>query len=264
MSSGDSSVSAGIVPSVSVSPSDEVCALLTDGTITCWGNEYYPAPTGTFISLNAGSGYACAVRSDRTLFCWGGDTSGETLPPTGTFSSVSAGWDFACGLTTDGTIACWGNSTYGDTTPPVGTFKSISLASRTDGYDCGVRTDGTLACWGNNAQGETQLPGGTFISVNVGGGGCPCGIRTDGTLACCKVLVGTPQIDCALPPPTGPFNMISGDHYVYLLRTDGTIVNSCPGPQVALPWGTFMSVSVGSTMACGVKTDGSIYCWQIT
>jgi hypothetical protein len=55
--------------------------LQTDGTITCWGNEYYPAPTGTFIALSAGSGYACAVRTDNTLFCWGGDTFGETSPP---------------------------------------------------------------------------------------------------------------------------------------------------------------------------------------
>jgi len=261
--SGDSSAEAGIVPSVSVSPSDEACALQTDGTITCWGNEYYPAPTGMFISLSAGSSYACAVRTDNTLFCWGGDTFGETSPPPGAFTSVSTGWDFACGLKTDGTIRCWGNGAHGDTTPPVGTFKAISLASRNDGYDCGIRTNGTLACWGNKAQGETQLPGGTFTSVNVGAGGCPCGVRTDGTIACCEVPAGAPRILC-LTPPTGPFAMISGDdHHVYYFRTDGTIVEACPDPQVAPPSGTFISISVGSTMACGVRADGTIYCWSI-
>jgi hypothetical protein len=54
--------------------------------------------------------------------------------------------------------------------------------------------------------------------------------------------------------------MISGDYY---LKTDGTIVRAC-NPQVAQPSGTFISISVGATMACGVKTDGSIYCWSIT
>lgn len=258
--SGDSSAAAGIVPSVSVSPSDEACALQTDGTITCWGNEYYPAPTGTFIALSAGSGYACAVRTDNTLFCWGGDTFGETSPPPGTFTSVSTGWDFACGLKTDGTIKCWGNGANGDTTPPAGTFKSISLASRNDGYDCGIRTDGTLACWGNNARGETELTGGTFTSVNVGGGGCPCGVRTDGTFACCTVPAGAPRIVCVQPPPTGPFVVIS---WGYLIKADGTIVSWCPNPVLAPPLGTFISVSVGSTMACGVRTDGTIYCWSI-
>jgi hypothetical protein len=261
--SGDSSAETCIILSVSVSPSDEACSLQTDGTIACWGNEYYPAPAGTFLSLSAGSGYACAVRTDNTVFCWGGDTFGETLPPPGTFTSVSTGWDFACGLKTDGTIRCWGNGAHGDTTPPAGTFTSISLASRNDGYDCGIRTDGTLACWGDNAQGETQLPGGTFTSVNVGAGGCPCGIRPDGTIACCKVPVGDPRVEC-LTPPTGPFTMISGDQYAYYLKTDGTIVSACPNPRVAQPSGTFISVSVGATMACEVKEDGTIYCWPIT
>ena len=102
--SDDSSADAGIIPSVSVSPSDEACALQTNGTITCLGNEYYPAPTGTFTSLSAASGYACAVKTDNTLFCWGGDAFGETLPAPGAFTSVSTGWDFACALKTDGTF----------------------------------------------------------------------------------------------------------------------------------------------------------------
>jgi hypothetical protein len=58
--------------------------------------------------------------------------------------------------------------------------------------------------------------------------------------------------------------MISGDdHHVYYFRTDGTIVEACPDPQVAPPSGTFISISVGSTMACGVRADGTIYCWSI-
>lgn len=257
----DSATNAGIVPSVSVSPSDEACALQTNGTIICWGNEYYPAPTGTFISLSAGSGYACAVRTDSTLFCWGVDTFGETSPPPGAFTSVSTGWDFACALKTDGTITCWGNGAHGDTTPPAGTFQSISLASTTDGYDCGVKMDGTIACWGNNAQDETQLPGGKFTSVDVGTGGCPCGVRTDGTVACCTVPAGALRIACAQPPPTGPFIAMSG---AYRLRTDGTIVTVCPSPRFPSPSGTFISISVGSTMACGVRTDATIYCWSIS
>jgi hypothetical protein len=183
------------------------------------------------------------------------------LPPPGAFTSVKTGWDFACGLKIGGTIACWGNGANGDTAPPAGTFQAISLAATTDGYDCGVRTDGTLACWGNNAQGEAQLPGGTFTSVDVGGGSCPCGVRTDGTVACCSVPVGGLLVECTLPPPTGPFTMISG---AYRLRADGTIVTMCPSPRFPSPPGTFISLSVGSTLACGVRTNGIIDCWSIS
>lgn len=258
----DTSSTSGIVPSVSVSPSDEACALLPNGTITCWGNDYYPAPVGTFIALSAGSGYACAVRTDGTLFCWGGDTFGETSPPPGTFTSVRTGWDFACGIRTDGTLACWGNGAHGDTAPPAGTFTSISLASQHGGYDCGVRTDGTLACWGDRAKGETRLPEGRFTYVTVGSGSCPCGIRTDGTRACCEATSGGPAMitQCSAPPPTGPFVMLSGD---YLLKSDGTVASWCPDPQFVPPSGTYVSISAGSTMACAIAADGTSACWTI-
>jgi hypothetical protein len=59
----------------------------------------------------------------------------------------------------------------------------------------------------------------------------------------------------------GPFVMIS---WGYLIKADGTVVTWCPNPRLAPPAGTFISVSVGSTMACGVRTDGTIYCWPIS
>jgi hypothetical protein len=251
----NASTPGGTFTSVSVGPADEACGVRTDGTVACWGNSYYPAPAGTFISVSAGDSWACGIRTDRTITCWGGDAFGDTIPPAGAFTSVTTGYDYACGLRTDGTIACWGDNAQGDTAPPAGTFKFISLGR---GYDCGVRTEGTIVCWGNNAADDNMtLPGGTFKSLGPGGG-CPCGVRTDGTIACCKVPSGAPQVVCVTPLPSGPFASIIGDNY--LLRTDGTIAESCAS-GIAPPSGTFISVSVGSTMACGVKTDGTIDCW---
>jgi hypothetical protein len=251
----DSSAPGGTFTSVSVGPADEACGVRTDGTVACWGNSYYPAPAGTFISVSASDSWACGIKTDRTIACWGGDAFGDTIPPAGTFTSVTTGYDYACGLRTDGTIACWGDNAQGDTTPPTGTFKFLSLGQ---GYDCGVRTDGTIACWGNSAaDGNMTLPDGTFKSLGPGGG-CPCGVRIDGTIACCKVPSGAPQIVCVTPLPSGPFASIID--YNYLLRTDGTIVEWCAS-GITSPSGTFISVSVGSTMACGVKTDGTIDCW---
>lgn len=68
----------GRVPCVSVSASDEACALEPDGTIGCWGPTRYPAPAGTFRSVAMGSGFACAVKDDRTILCRGDDGFGVT------------------------------------------------------------------------------------------------------------------------------------------------------------------------------------------
>ena len=247
---GDSSTSSGTFTSVSVSSSDEVCGLKTDGTIACWGNIFYPQREGTFTSVSVGSGFACGVRTDKTITCWGGDSFGNTMPPPCTFASVSTGWDFACGLKTDGTIACWGNNAFGDTTPPAGTFKSLGLSTTRGGYDCGVRTDGTIACWGNRANGDGGLPGGTFKAVSVGCNNCPCGVKTDGTIACCVESF----------QPNGTFTFIN---QFCAVRTDGT-VDCWDHTGEMPPSDIFISVSVGSTIACGVTIEGVVNCWFVT
>jgi chitinase len=97
--------------------------------------------------VSAGSAHACALRTDRTVACWGDDTEGEASPPGGTFAAVSAGTNNTCGLKTDRTVACWGRNLEGESTPPAGTFVSVAV-----GYlaSCGVRTNSVFQCWGQN------------------------------------------------------------------------------------------------------------------
>ncbi|MDQ6851919.1 MAG: hypothetical protein M3070_18655, partial [Actinomycetota bacterium] len=71
---------------------DSSCAVLTDGTVRCWGGNYY----GTLGNgTNTDSSTPVAV-------------SGITNA-----SSVTAGTQHACGLLTDSTIKCWGYNYYG-------------------------------------------------------------------------------------------------------------------------------------------------------
>jgi hypothetical protein len=102
---------------------------------------------GTFASVSAGYEVTCGVRTNGTIACWGDNYYGQATPPAGTFTSASVGGEWvvhqshACGVRTDGTIACWGDNTYGQATPPPGTFASVS-AALTYGLDgavtCGV------------------------------------------------------------------------------------------------------------------------------
>ena len=84
----------------------------SDGSLSCWGLITNP-PTGTgFKDLDSGYAHACAIASDDTVTCWGNNTSNQANPPGGTFRSVSAGSTHTCGIRTDGFMLCWGDNTY--------------------------------------------------------------------------------------------------------------------------------------------------------
>jgi alpha-tubulin suppressor-like RCC1 family protein len=78
------------------------CALLRDGTVSCWGmNDYGQignmAPTGLptpmpdltdVVSISAGALHTCAVRSDGSVRCWGYNVFGQLGDGTTTLSQT--------------------------------------------------------------------------------------------------------------------------------------------------------------------------------
>ena len=63
---------------------------------------------GEFRSVAAGQSHVCAIRSEGGLTCWGRNWYGETEAPDGSFLAVSAGTDHNCGLRANGSVFCWG------------------------------------------------------------------------------------------------------------------------------------------------------------
>ena len=108
----------------------------------------------TFSQVSAGDEHTCAVKTDGTVACWGDDFYGQATPPAGTFSQVSSGEFHTCGVRTDGTAACWGNDDAGRATPPTGTFSQVSAGGD---HTCGVQTDGTVECLGFDEFGQATL-----------------------------------------------------------------------------------------------------------
>lgn len=117
---------------------DHACALLTDGTVKCWGsNDSGQIGDGTTVlravpvavsglsgvtAIDAGTSYTCALTSGGGVKCWGYDKNGQLgngstrdahTPvdvvglQTGV-SSVSTGAFHACALMSDGSVKCWG------------------------------------------------------------------------------------------------------------------------------------------------------------
>ena len=133
------------------------------------GTKGDPLDGAAATRIAVGIEHTCAVLSDGTVRCWGADDHGKSdgktngSPSLGTgkrANDVAAGREYSCALLDDGTVTCWGNIT-----PNIG-GKSIRMASGAT-HICVVLDDNTLKCRGNNTYAQTG--GGIAKSCLVGG-----------------------------------------------------------------------------------------------
>lgn len=135
----------GINPIGIAAGSYHSCALMTNGTVRCWGDGTYgqlgngaaptdyaspvtPVTSGTAIQIVAGDNHTCILNSAGQVQCWGLNSSGQlgldnttTLTAPGAVVSlasaavqITAGANHTCALLNDySTLKCWGNNTYG-------------------------------------------------------------------------------------------------------------------------------------------------------
>ena len=118
------------------------CALLDNGSVSCWGNgddyefgdgssglEYYNARYVSFpqnrtaITLEVGDNHNCAILDDNSTWCWGEHNRGQRGDggiggsyPTQVqtsgyyFTSISAGQYNTCGISNTQQVYCWGEN----------------------------------------------------------------------------------------------------------------------------------------------------------
>lgn len=120
------------------------CALLENGTVSCWGRNdagqlgngkkdwQITSPTRVeglrdVIMLAAGVAHTCAVMSDGTAACWGDNESGRlgngssgshakepvVVPNLRDVVEIAAGLEHTCARHADGTVSCWGGNQFG-------------------------------------------------------------------------------------------------------------------------------------------------------
>ncbi|MDA8690602.1 putative Ig domain-containing protein, partial [Euryarchaeota archaeon] len=147
----------------------------------------------TAVSVDLGSSYTCAILDDGSLKCWGSNYYGQlgvgfsnanlnTPQPvnlgTGrTAVSVSSGQYHTCAILDDGSLKCWGRHYYGElgiggstgynvqySSPQavdLGTGRTAVSVSLGLYHTCAILDDGSLKCWGDNNYGELGIGGTT-------------------------------------------------------------------------------------------------------
>lgn len=272
--------------------SSHSCGIKKNGRLYCWGSngrgqlgdntttdKSLPSPVldpGPWTAVSANIGVTCAIKADQTLWCWGNNSygqtaqntsSGDTLVPTqvsggGSWQSVIVGSNTnsaSCGIKTAQTLWCWGSNYFGATGQNTTAGATLVPTQVTGGgawlkvgagnvATCGIKADNTLWCWGGNLSGATGLntaTGNTLIPTQVNGGGswkdislgnASCGIKADDSLWCWGSNASG---------ATG-LNTASGNTLV---------------PTQVSGGGAWSSVAVGFGVACGVRTNGTLWCW---
>jgi alpha-tubulin suppressor-like RCC1 family protein len=135
------------------------------------------------VALSVGSGRACAVLADGTVSCWGrGEYPAETVDgscvaqpvdgPEGVVD-IALGYIHRCALFDDGALRCWGFNGvgelgYGDLIrydwpdappPPVPGLDDVAAVTAGLQHTCAILASGEPRCWGDNIEG--QLGSGT-------------------------------------------------------------------------------------------------------
>jgi alpha-tubulin suppressor-like RCC1 family protein len=271
------------------------CAVRLTGGVVCWGygssgelgtgamvSSSVPVPvtgvTGALeVQVPAYGDHACARTSAGAVWCWGlnnygqlgdGTTTTRPAPVRGsgisTAASIAVGDGHSCVALSGGTVQCWGYNAYGQlgdgtTTnrPTPGAVSGLIDASAVaagDQHTCALRSGGGVVCWGQNGLGQlgngsatsamtpTAVTGLTGVSQVELGSGASCARKTNGQVWCW-----------------------GGNGYGILgtdLATSSYVALQVHGRYLA---GRLLAdaagVSVGSSHACAVRADGSVWCW---
>ncbi len=232
-------------------------------------------------AISAGGSHACALLSDATVRCWGQNVFGQLGnggPATAVNSApvaavalgqpaiaISAGHVFSCALLVDRTVRCWGYDSDGElgdggTTTAVNASPAAAVAlgqpvvavSAGGDHACALLVDRTVRCWGGDANGQLG-DGGTTSAVNSSPGGVVAlgqpvsAITADGSSTCALLADGV--VRC-------------WGWGVYGQLGDGTNAgqNPIPGGSVALGQSA-RALTAGGLGSCALLVTGAVRCW---
>jgi alpha-tubulin suppressor-like RCC1 family protein len=218
------------------------CAVMTEGGLKCWGNNF---PSGKL--------------GDGTL---NNRPAPVDVVALGTLvDAVAPAYDFTCALTTAGGVKCWGDGGYGQLgngggsslipVDVVGLSEGVLALTARGRTACALTSAGGMKCWGYNGTG--QLGDGTttdrhtpvdVLGLRSGvmaiavGGGHTCALMITGGMKCWGYN-GTGQLG------------------------DGTLVDRYTPVDVVGLAGPVTAITLSGNHSCVVLASGRIQCWGL-
>ena len=240
-----------------------------------WAESGHSVPVLTQIT--SGVSHSCAILDDGSVSCWGDNSNGQlgdgsrspnlepdksSMPLGRKAVEISAGSYHTCTMFDDGSVRCWGSNEFGQlgdgttierTTPvPVdlGEGKSALGISSGGSHTCVVLNDLSVKCWGQNSNG--QLGDGTTtdssIPVHAAMSGEDVISVSAGSYHTCAIMEGRSV-------------MCWGDNWNGQVG-DGSNADSLSPVEIEVPGNSSaVSLDAGAMHTCLGMNDGSLFCW---
>jgi alpha-tubulin suppressor-like RCC1 family protein len=225
------------------------CALISGGTVRCWGGNYFgQLGDGTFTDtassvavpglsgvtqLVAGDDHTCAIVGGGAAKCWGRNDAGQLG---------------------DGSVAGGGFSFPGAGGPPqaspvdVGGLSGATRLSAGQSHTCAVLGGGGVSCWGLNNGGQLGNGGNTNSSEPV---------TIDGLTGVTEIGSGRSHT-CAVVAG-GAVRCWGADWSGQL--GDGTSGTASLVPGTVSGLSSVVRVAGGADHTCAVLSSGGVRCW---
>jgi len=289
------------------------------------GSKSFSGRSATYAAVVPGSGFTCALLTDGSVQCWGSNTIGQLgdgttesrLTPapviglSGSVTQLSSKKLTTCALIDDGSVQCWGQNDDGQLgtgstdlfsavpVSPVGLAGTVVDVSVNQDHACALIEGGAVQCWGRNPFG--QLGDGTtensLTPVSVTGlSGPATAIATDSRATCALIDDGSVQCwglrfdlgadaDENSATPVDVLNLageveaiVAGDrHFCVLIKGGATV--QCWGLNDASQTGTngstkmtpvtvanlddvtVTAISAGLLHTCALTDSKGLRCW---
>ena len=305
---------------------DHTCAILDNGSVSCWGSNVFgelgnggnsnkntPTLTSslganrTAVSLSSGGYHTCAILDNGSVSCWGsgrygtlgdgGTTDKNTSTLTNSLGTgrtavaISSGEYHTCAILDNGSVSCWGlagyrlgNGVFFGTFPPtltssLGSSRTAALSERDfdgdgtytifqahsyldiqeqsissgGGHTCAILNNGSVSCWGEGVYG--QLGNGRTTNMTT-----PTPIGNLGTNRTAVALSAGYYHTCAILDNGSVSCWGRGDNGQ--LGNGGTENSTLPVTTSSLGAGrTAVSLSSGASHTCALLDNGLISCW---
>lgn len=173
---GRNLIPANVVNAVDIANQfDYAGAVLSDGTITLWGNfcpeSYKTAVSGinNAKSIVDGDSFSLVMRDDDTVFGFGANEYGQTSVPADLVNvdHVAAGGSHSLALKKDGSVVAWGSNMFLQTNVPPNVVSAVSVAAG-DAHSLAALSGGEAIAWGYSSFGAADVPAYIDNAFSVG------------------------------------------------------------------------------------------------